>query len=141
MTDFDPKLDVQVAGNDIKITLFGTGYSVTYFKRRGSPGLYAKGIVHEDDPHVLILPNFSRKRGRSPTTRPAIWGGSFSVGFGRCPFLFPGEACDNHPLTRITELSCCGQCFPRGPQISLQRPRPLYSGAVSLFVLRLDCVR
>ena len=52
MNDFDPKLDVQVAGNGIKITLFGTRYSVTYFKRRGSPGLYAKNIVHEDDPRV-----------------------------------------------------------------------------------------
>jgi hypothetical protein len=52
MNDFDPKLDVQVAGNDIKITLFGTRYSVTYFKRRGSPGLYAKDIVHEDDLRV-----------------------------------------------------------------------------------------
>jgi hypothetical protein len=46
MNDFDPKLDVQVAGNDIKITLFGTRYSVTYFKR------YAKDIVHEDDLRV-----------------------------------------------------------------------------------------
>jgi len=52
MNDFDPKLDVQVPGNDIKITLVGTRYSVTYFKRRGSPGLYAKDIVHEDDLRV-----------------------------------------------------------------------------------------
>jgi hypothetical protein len=52
MTDFDPKLDVRVAGNDITVTLLGTRYSVTYFKRRGSPGLFAKDIVHEDDPRV-----------------------------------------------------------------------------------------
>jgi hypothetical protein len=52
MTDFDPKLDVRVAGNDITVTLLGTRYSVTYFKRRGSPGLFAKDIVHGDDPRV-----------------------------------------------------------------------------------------
>jgi hypothetical protein len=52
MTDFDPKLDVRVAGNDIMVALVGTKYSVTYFKRRGSPGLFAKDIVHEDDPRV-----------------------------------------------------------------------------------------
>jgi hypothetical protein len=52
MTDFDPELDVRVAGNDITVTLLGTRYSVTYFKRRGSPGLFAKDIVHEDDPRV-----------------------------------------------------------------------------------------
>jgi hypothetical protein len=54
MTDFDPKLDVLVAGNDITVALVGTKYSVTYFKRRGSPGLFAKDIVHEDDPRVPI---------------------------------------------------------------------------------------
>jgi hypothetical protein len=52
MTDIDPKLDVRVAGNDITVTLLGTRYSVTYFKRRGSPGLFAKDIVHGDDPRV-----------------------------------------------------------------------------------------
>ena len=43
--EFDPKLDVRVSGNDITITLLGTRYSVTYFKRKGSPGLFAKDIV------------------------------------------------------------------------------------------------
>jgi hypothetical protein len=52
MPDFDPKLGVLVYGNDIIITLLGTRYSVTYFKRRGSPGLFAKDITNEDDPHV-----------------------------------------------------------------------------------------
>jgi hypothetical protein len=37
MPDFDPKLGVLVSGNDIIVTLLGTRYSVTYFKRRGSP--------------------------------------------------------------------------------------------------------
>jgi hypothetical protein len=27
-------------------------HSVTYFKRKGSPALFAKEIVHEDDPRV-----------------------------------------------------------------------------------------
>jgi hypothetical protein len=47
MPEFDPKLDLRVSGNDITIALLGTRYSVTYFKRRGSPGLFAKDILHE----------------------------------------------------------------------------------------------
>jgi hypothetical protein len=49
MTKFEPKLDVEVWGNDIMITLPGTSYWVTYFKRRGSAGLLAKDIVNKDD--------------------------------------------------------------------------------------------
>jgi hypothetical protein len=49
---FDPKLGVTVSGNEIIITLHGTSYAVTYFKRKDSPGLFAKDIVHEDDPRV-----------------------------------------------------------------------------------------
>jgi hypothetical protein len=52
MPDFDPKLGVLVAGNEIIITLLGTSYSVTYFKRIGSPGLFAKDFANEDDPRV-----------------------------------------------------------------------------------------
>ena len=52
MTGFDPKLAVQVCGNDIIVTLAGTGYSVTYFRRRGSRGLFAKHIADKDDPRV-----------------------------------------------------------------------------------------
>ncbi len=52
MTGFDPELDIRVSGNDIIVTLLGTSYSVTYFKRRGSPGLFAKDIANEDDARV-----------------------------------------------------------------------------------------
>ena len=52
MARFDPKLGIQVSGNEIIITLLGTSYSVTYFKRGGSPGLFAKDIANEDDPRV-----------------------------------------------------------------------------------------
>ena len=52
MTVFDPKFDVWVSDNDIVITLSGTNYSVTYFKRKGSPGLFAKDMVHEDDARI-----------------------------------------------------------------------------------------
>jgi hypothetical protein len=45
MARFAPKLGIQVSGNEIIITLLGTSYSVTYFKRRGSPGLFAKDIA------------------------------------------------------------------------------------------------
>ena len=49
---FDPKFGVLVSGNDIVITLMGTRYSVTYFKRKNSPGLFAKDITLKDDPHI-----------------------------------------------------------------------------------------
>jgi len=52
MTGFDPKFSVLVADNHILVTLQGTSYAVTYFKRRGSPGLLAKDIVHQDDPRI-----------------------------------------------------------------------------------------
>jgi len=52
MPEFDPKLDLRVSGNAITLALLGTRYSVTYFKRRGSPGLFAKDILHEDDPRI-----------------------------------------------------------------------------------------
>jgi hypothetical protein len=34
------------------VTLQGTSYAVTYFKRRGSAGPFAKDIVHKDDPRI-----------------------------------------------------------------------------------------
>ena len=49
---FDSQLSVDVAGNEIFVTLRGTSYAVTYFKRRGSPGLFAKDIMHKDDPRI-----------------------------------------------------------------------------------------
>ena len=52
MTGFDPKFSVLVAGNDIVVTLQGRSYAVTYFKRGGAPGLFAKDIVHKDDPRI-----------------------------------------------------------------------------------------
>ena len=54
---FDPKLDVQVTGNSIIVTLLGTIYSVTYFKQRGS--LLAMNIANENDAHVsMTCPDF-----------------------------------------------------------------------------------
>ncbi len=52
MIGFDPKFSLLVSDNDILVTLQGTYYAVTYFKRRGSPGLFAKDIVHQDDPRI-----------------------------------------------------------------------------------------
>lgn len=52
MPTFEPKFSLHVAGNDMLVTLQGTSYAVTYFKRRGSPGLFAKDIVHKDDPRI-----------------------------------------------------------------------------------------
>jgi hypothetical protein len=54
MTSFDPKLGVQVMGDEIIVTLLGTSYSVTYYKGKGSPGLLAKDIANKDDPRSQI---------------------------------------------------------------------------------------
>jgi hypothetical protein len=51
---FDPELTVDVAGNEILVTLLGSNYTVTYFKRRGFPGLFAKDIIHTNDPRIPI---------------------------------------------------------------------------------------
>ena len=56
MLDFDPELSVAVEGKEILVTLPGTNYAVTYFKRDGSFGLLAKDIVQEDDQR---LPNMT----------------------------------------------------------------------------------
>jgi hypothetical protein len=45
-------LSLEVVGNEILVTMRGTRYGVIYFKRRGSPGLFARNIVHEDDPRA-----------------------------------------------------------------------------------------
>jgi hypothetical protein len=39
---FDPKFEMLVSGNDIVITLMGTSYSVTYFKRKKLPWIIRK---------------------------------------------------------------------------------------------------
>ena len=54
MTDFDPELSVRVKGKELLVTLPGTSYAVTYFKRDGSFGLLAKDIVNEDDPRLPL---------------------------------------------------------------------------------------
>ena len=54
MTSFDPKLDVQVIDNDILVSLLGTSYAVTYYRRKGSRGLFAKHIADKDDPRVPL---------------------------------------------------------------------------------------
>ena len=51
---FEPKLGVVVSGNDIIISLLGSHYSVTYFKRKDSPGLYAKDMSLTDDPRIPL---------------------------------------------------------------------------------------
>ena len=49
ISDFDLELSVEVAGNEILVTLPGSRYSVIYFKRRGSSGLLAKDMVSRND--------------------------------------------------------------------------------------------
>ncbi len=45
-------LRLDVVDDEIIVTLPGTSYSVTYFKRPNSPTLIAKRIASADDPHV-----------------------------------------------------------------------------------------
>src|SRR5437867_2371964 len=93
MPDFDPKLGVLVAGNEIIITLLGTSYSVTYFKRIGSPGLFAKDFANEDDPRVpMTLLNFSPRPGNSPTTRRESSAGLCDLGALFCSRISKGDA-------------------------------------------------
>jgi len=47
MLDFDPELSVAVEGKEILVTLPGTNYAVTYFKRDDSFGLLAKDICRK----------------------------------------------------------------------------------------------
>jgi hypothetical protein len=69
MTTFDPKLGVVVSGNEIVVVLPGSNYTVTYFKRRGSPGLLAKNIADKDDPRTRLPLSSLAKLGRSPAPK------------------------------------------------------------------------
>ena len=76
MKRFDPKLDVEVWGSDIMITLPGTSYWVTYFKRKNCPGLLAKDIPNKDDPRIpMTVAEFLAKAWK--TTRQESWAGLF----------------------------------------------------------------
>jgi hypothetical protein len=46
------KLRVDVVDDEIIVSLTGTSYSVTYFKRPNSPQLLAKRIANKDDSRV-----------------------------------------------------------------------------------------
>jgi hypothetical protein len=48
----DPTLDV--AGDEMLVTLRGTSYAVTYFKRGGAPALLAKDFMQDDDPCITV---------------------------------------------------------------------------------------
>jgi hypothetical protein len=49
MTDTWGSLHIEVVDDEIIVSLPGTSYSVTYFKRATSPQLLAKNISNEDD--------------------------------------------------------------------------------------------
>ena len=48
-------LRIEVVDDEIIVTLPGTSYGVTYFKRPTSPQLLAKNISHEDDRRTTPL--------------------------------------------------------------------------------------
>jgi hypothetical protein len=45
----EPKLRVQVVGEDIVVTLPGFSYAVAYYKPKGSPSLLMRYSASEDD--------------------------------------------------------------------------------------------
>ena len=63
MTDFDPELGVVISGNEIVVVLPGSIYSVTYFKRRGSPGLLAKNIANKNEPRIPMTARRVSRQG------------------------------------------------------------------------------
>jgi hypothetical protein len=70
VTDFDPKLRVVVSGDEIVVALPGSNYSVTYFRRRSSPGLLAKNIPHKDDLRIpMTADQFLGKAWKAATTK------------------------------------------------------------------------
>ena len=75
-TDFDPKLSIRVHGKELIVTLPGTSYAVTYFKREGSPGLLAKDIVQVDDPrlHRMTASQFLAKAWKLANEKAANLG-------------------------------------------------------------------
>ena len=82
MTELDPELTLEVAGNEIAVTLPGSRYSVIYFKRRGSSGLLAKDMVSKNDqrfPRMTASQFLRKKPGPPPTTRRVSSGGSFRL--------------------------------------------------------------
>jgi hypothetical protein len=54
MTESWGKLRIEVVDDENIISLPGSSYSVTYFKRANSPQLLAKNISHSDDNRVSL---------------------------------------------------------------------------------------
>jgi hypothetical protein len=54
MTEPWGTLRIEVVDDEIAVSVLGTSYSVTYFKRAKSPQLLAKRIANEDDPRVPL---------------------------------------------------------------------------------------
>ena len=54
MSQSDPAISLEVAGNEMLVTLRGTSCTVIYSKRGDAPGLRAKDFVQDDDPCVTV---------------------------------------------------------------------------------------
>jgi len=54
MSQSDPAISLDVAGNEMLVTLRGTSYAVIYLKRSGATGLLAKAFMQDDDPCVTV---------------------------------------------------------------------------------------
>ena len=47
-------ISLEVAGNEMLVTLQGTSYAIIYSKRVGAPGLLAKDFMRDDDPCITV---------------------------------------------------------------------------------------
>jgi hypothetical protein len=54
MFQSDPAISLEVAGNEMLVTLRGTSYEITYLKRGGAQGLFAKDFRQDDDPCITV---------------------------------------------------------------------------------------
>ena len=76
MTEPWGALRIDVVDDDIIVSLPGTTYSVTYFKRPNSPQLLAKRISDKDDLHTPVrLSEFLNRawRGANDKARDLGW--------------------------------------------------------------------
>ena len=75
MTDPWGSLLVQVIDDEIIVSLPGTSYSVTYYKRPKSPQLLSKNIANEDDPRsAMTLSDFLARAWRAGSTKARALG-------------------------------------------------------------------
>jgi hypothetical protein len=74
MKEWRRSIHVNVVDDEIIVSLPGTSYSVTYFKRENSPQLLAKNISHSEDERMPVrLSDFLAMLGANDKARKLGW--------------------------------------------------------------------